>query len=85
MFNSEYAPNAEQKKYGPLFSMVQDPTNWKNPIDALIDPEVLMAMGATKTDLVKAITFYTGSIPTITRNGKMLRVTAIGYYMAVGS
>jgi len=82
---NDYEPSAEQKKYGPLFNLVADKSNWKNPINATVDPKVLLEMGATKADLGKAITFYTGSVATIGREGKVLRVKADGYYIAIGA
>jgi len=85
---NEYEPSPEQKKYEPLFKLVEDKTNWKNPINSMVDPQSLRELGATKTDLGKAITFYTGSVATIGRdpqNPRMLRVRAIGYYAAIGA
>lgn len=80
---SEQTP--EQRKYQPLFDLVTNRENWKNPIDALVSPSVVRALGATKSDLGRAVTFYTGSVPTISREGTRWRVRAVGYYAAVGS
>jgi len=80
---SEQTP--EQRKYQPLFDLVTNRENWKNPIDALVSPSVVRALGATKSDLGRAVTFYTGSVPTISREGKQWRVRAVGYYAAVGA
>jgi hypothetical protein len=67
------------------FEMVEDPTNWKNPIDA--------AIPAYMHDAVEqAVIFYAGCHPTFTevnprarRSVRRLRVQAVGYYMAVGA
>lgn len=82
---NDYEPSAEQKKNQPLFNLVANRENWKMPIDAVIDPMALYALKATKSDLGRAITFYTGSVATIERLGKKLHVTAAGYYAAIGA
>ncbi len=61
------------------FDRVQDKTNWKNPIDAVIltkDQDITRA----------AIIHYTGSAPSFGRiDGNNLRVLAAGYYIAIGA
>jgi hypothetical protein len=74
----------EQIKYQPLFELVEDKTNWKNPINSLLDPMDLVELGATKDDLSQAVIFYTGSVPTIKRVGSKYRVVAAGYYAVCG-
>lgn len=66
------------------FEMVQDETNWKNPIDA--------AIPAYMRDAVEeAVVFFAGCRPTFTainkgrRSLRRLRVQAVGYYAAVGA
>ncbi len=83
--SSDYEPTLEQKKYGPLFNLVAPKANWKDRINALVSPDELTRLGATKTDLGKAVTFYTGSVPTIKWERGQLRVTAAGYYAAIGA
>lgn len=75
----------EQIKYEPLFNLVQPKDNWKNPINALVDPMDLVELNATKQDLNDAIVFYAGGPVTITREGSKLHVTAPGYYVAIGA
>jgi hypothetical protein len=67
------------------FERVQDPTNWKNPINAPV------AADADRELIATAIIFYTGSTPTfqaIYRGPQELVgyiVRAAGYYAAVGA
>lgn len=75
----------EQQKYQPLFDLVAPKDNWKERIDALVDPAELSKLGATKSDLGHAVTFYTGSVPTIGREGTKIRVRAAGYYACIGA
>jgi len=67
------------------FEMVQDPTNWKNPIDAAIPAYM-------KDAVEEAVIFYAGCRPTFEevnkrarRSMRRLRVKAVGYYAAVGA
>lgn len=83
--SSDYEPTPEQKKYGPLFNLVAPKANWKNCINALVSPDELKKLGATKTDLGKAVTFYTGSVATIKWERGQLRVMAAGYYATIGA
>jgi len=75
----------EQKKYQPLFDLVAPKDNWKKRIDALVDPAELSRLGVTENDLCHAVTFYTGSVPTISRERGSIRVRAAGYYAAIGA
>lgn len=65
------------------FDLVCDKTNWKLPISAILPGD---SPKAALDQLAFAITFYTGSVATIskTKSGK-LKVTAPGYYNAVGA
>jgi hypothetical protein len=78
-----------------VFTLVQDQSNWKNPIDSVIP-----SGPATPFEIHDAVIFFTGSVPTIehcTMYGyahptalvrvriPALRVTAIGYYLAIGA
>jgi hypothetical protein len=58
------------------FSLVEDKTDWKLPIDKTIDAEQLEVVA-------RAIEFYTGSTCTITpiMGTDRIRVQAPGYYM----
>jgi hypothetical protein len=80
---TDYEPSAEQKKNQPLFNLVANRENWKMPIDALVDPAALK--GISWNDLGKAVTFYTGSVATITWKQGQVHVTAAGYYAAIGA
>ena len=61
----------ELKEY---FEKVQNPNDWKAPINALVDP-------ADVDGVTEAVIFYTGTIPEYKRSGKQVRVTAVGYRM----
>lgn len=69
------------------FNAVAPKDNWKNPIDATVDLD-----DYTKAMVAEAVTFFTGSVATFTRIGGTTtggvgryRVTAKGYYAAVGA
>lgn len=69
------------------FDAVADFSNWKNPIDKIIDLD-----GYTKELVKEAVTFFAGCVPTFealtgsTTGGiAKYRVRAVGYYAAVGS
>ncbi len=69
------------------FDQVKNPTNWKMPVDARIplvsDFDLLLVR--------EAVIFFTGSVPEITPvllckpRAMVYRVTAAGYYVAVGA
>lgn len=68
------------------FARVENRQNWKLAIDAVVD----VANDRDLLTLREAVVFFTGSIPTFTPVGGALpgcryRVTAIGYYAAVGA
>jgi len=63
----------------PLFDLVCDKKNWKNPIRATVDKNANIA------GIKEAIIFYTGSVPTITETKKGYRVVADGYYLTIGA
>lgn len=65
------------------FRKIADSTNWKNPIDAVIDEADLKVCEY-------ACQFYTGGQLTITgvmmgSEGDKLRVKAPGYYVSIGA
>lgn len=64
------------------FEMVQS-ENWKMPVDKVLPRELSMA----ERDVVEAaVVFYTASKPKFEAlPGHLLRVTAAGYYNAVGA
>jgi len=67
------------------FEAVEDPSNWKMPIDA--------AIPAWAEDITReAVIFFAGCVPTFEeinpkarRSVRRLRVRAVGYYAAVGA
>jgi len=75
----------ENIKYKPMFDLVAPKDNWKNPINALVEPMDLVELGITKKDLSDAVEFFTGAPAVIVREGSKYRVTAPGYYIAVGA
>ena len=69
----------ELKRVREVFEMVEDPEDWKNPINKVIDaPDEKL-----QKEIEEAVIFYTASIPDFRpmRNGKV-RVVAEGYYLA---
>lgn len=66
-----------QKQLSVAFDKVKDQQHWKNPINALIDP-------GDRDIVYEAIIHFTGSIPSIVKSGKQLRVRAHGYYATMG-
>jgi hypothetical protein len=64
------------------FENVQDATDWKNPIDKIIDDP-----GAENlVCLREAVIYFTGSVPTITKAGEgKVHVKANGYYLTIGA
>jgi hypothetical protein len=82
----------ENAMYEPFWQMVRPQENWKNPIDASIkaprsegDYKLFCSM------IEQAIMFYSGSVPTIekisidSKGWPTIRVTAVGYYAAIGA
>jgi hypothetical protein len=64
------------------FDLVKDPTNWKNPIDAMIPVPRSREKRARMLDAIRRATvFFAGSVATITPDipGRV-RVEADGYY-----
>jgi hypothetical protein len=80
------APLPEQVMYKPFFDLVAPKDNWKNPIDCKIDaPQGEADRWLFKLMITKAVTFYAGSLATITDDGKQIVVKARGYYADVGA
>jgi hypothetical protein len=83
----------EQVMYKPIFDLVAPKDNWKGPIDATIeapreagDREIFCKL------MVAAVQFYTGSMAVVEWTGvksktgwPQMRVTAAGYYAAIGA
>jgi hypothetical protein len=69
------------------FARVENREHWKNPVDAVID----IKNDREKALIAEAVVFYTGSVATFTPMvggtlpGCRYRVTAIGYFAAVGA
>lgn len=70
----------DELKFG--FDLVCDATNWKNPIDCVLPGIVSKHDRAL---IAAAVIFYAGCQATFTGTPKGLRVTADGYYKAVGA
>ncbi len=64
------------------FDLVKDPTNWKNPVDCTL-PGIVAA--CDRKAIAAAVVFYAGCSPEFTGTKNGLRVTAPGYYRAVGA
>ena len=64
------------------FERVEDKTNWKNPIDTVLPG---MLSGAEQSLIEAAVIFFAGCEPTILPYEFGTRVTAKGYYHAVGA
>jgi hypothetical protein len=77
--NPETGTKYSRAELHAAFSAVQDPANWKNPIDAVID--------ASAQDVtLEAVVFFAGCLPTFKKRGDgRLNVKAVGYYVAVGA
>lgn len=69
------------------FDAVADKTNWKNPIDRVVDLD-----DYTKALVERAVIYFVGSTPTFERLGGTTtggvgryRVRADGYYLTIGA
>ena len=64
------------------FKEIQNKEHWKMPIDHILDS----CDDAKQKLITNAVIFYAGCVPNFKRlpNGKV-RVTAVGYYNAVGA
>jgi hypothetical protein len=64
------------------FEMVEDSTNWKNPIDATVK------LNEGDFDVIQeAVIHFTGSVPrfsVVNKKEGLYRVQAAGYYEAIG-
>jgi hypothetical protein len=70
-----------QAELRSMFDLIADPDNWKNPIDAWINPAFLEATN-------RAAIHFAGSPLTVCGNDPAtgrLRVRGVGYYMAIGA
>jgi len=61
------------------FELVEDKTNWKNPINKVVGADANLDM------IREAVIFFAGCVPTYTLEGTSYRVKAVGYYVAVGA
>lgn len=64
------------------FDLVADASNWKNPIDCTLPGIVAKC---DREAIAAAVVFYAGCSPEFTGTKQGLRVTAPGYYKAVGA
>lgn len=63
----------------PAFDAVTDPKDWRGPIDCVLSPERLEALGG-QTTIREAIVHYTSTLPRFElRSDGALRVIADGY------
>lgn len=77
--NNKMTPKYSRSYLINAFSKVQDNSNWKNPINAIIRKESVDAVN-------EAILYFTGSKPTFTnRDDGYVNVTADGYYLTIGA
>jgi hypothetical protein len=63
------------------FSRVENPTNWKLPVDKIFAEISEEERRITS----EAITHFAGCVATWTQVGAGWRVTAVGYYAAIGA
>jgi hypothetical protein len=69
-----------RRELSAAFDWVADRSNWKNPID------VRLVLSDRQCALVAAaVEFFAGCRPTIERDGDVVHVRAVGYYVAVGA
>ena len=78
--NAETGTPYSDKQLHEAFDKVCDKSNWKNPIKGLCKPE-------DQDVVTEAIIYFTGSVPEFrkVKSTGMLRVTAAGYYLTIGS
>ena len=70
-----------QAKASGAFWRVSDPDNWKVAVDS-----VIACPAASLGFILEAVVFFTGSVPSVEVVGRgRYRVTAIGYYAAIGA
>jgi hypothetical protein len=66
-----------QEQLDQAFELVKPDTHWKAPVDALIE--------AGQVDIVTiAIVHFTGCVPNMEPEGNKVRVTSVGYWVAMG-
>jgi hypothetical protein len=72
-----------QPELDAAFSLVANTENWKYPIDATL-PSITSI--EKRKLIVFAVMFFTGSTATLSKtSGGKIRVTAPGYYAALGA
>lgn len=75
-----------QAKMTKAFKLVEPPSHWKNPIDAVVTTEQLREAGLTIGDVAEAVAHFTGTPATIEQAPSwvslepLYHVTAIGYF-----
>ena len=72
---------AYQARMTKAFNKVCDQENWKMPVDAVVE-----LTGPEVEEMREAIIHFTGSVPAFAMlaDGRC-RVTAVGYYTAIGA
>ena len=61
------------------FNLVKSTTHWQEPIDTRVSLDAMSREQLSIGDIREAVEFYTGSIPTVHVEGKMVFVKAKGY------
>jgi uncharacterized protein YjiS (DUF1127 family) len=61
------------------FNLVKSNIHWQEPIDTKFSLDVMSREQLSVGDIREAVEFYTGSIPSVQIEGKMVFVKAKGY------
>jgi uncharacterized protein YjiS (DUF1127 family) len=61
------------------FNLVKSTTHWQEPIDTRVSLDAMSREQLSIGDIREAVEFYTGSVPTVYVEGKMVFVKAKGY------
>lgn len=61
------------------FNLVKSDIHWQEPIDTKFSLDVMSREQLSIGDIREAVEFYTGSIPSVHVEGKMVFVKAKGY------
>lgn len=80
--NTKRTPQFSQKQLSDAFDLVKDKSNWKMPINKVIEAD-----DKTQRRIVEAVQHFCGSMCEIypTKKSGHVRVVAAGYYACVGA